>query len=237
MIKYKTFLVGLFLGLLFSSNLHSQQFNYSFTSKSEKKISGDIVVMPFGNGNPIKVGALSKGKLSINLNEIRFDEVSRNLIEDHLDDITQRLPFPCENYSEDFPKSELAQSGSFVVLNEGLMVAEIYPVTDLELGKWLFSSGHESPMRASYFEVIYADFDADIHNVCTNYLEESYQPYQVHQFDLKLKKGFNLIEFKIEEIGIPSDEPDFEIPLKTLTTTENLQLENIKWVLNPIEES
>ncbi|MET3730883.1 hypothetical protein [Moheibacter stercoris] len=233
--RYKITFVLLFLfAILSCKDANAQKYTYQFSEKAEKNISGDVVILPFGNSYPVKVGELSGGKLTMDLENVQSD-VSRQIIDDHTTNIVEQTPFSCEDYDDSLPKSEVALAGSFVVLaKDGLMIAELFAVTDKSLKDWFISGGHESPVKSSFYEMMYSDFDVVIQDHCQNYSENGQKIIQNHQMDLDLKKGFNRIEFRIEEVG-KSENGDFDIPVKTMVTNKKMDWKNVKWVLNPIE--
>ena len=211
------------------SNNTQLKFIYQFTDKEIQKISGDIAIIPFGSGYPINVGTLTEGKLEVDLSDIKINTISNTIIEEHLRHIGERLTFSCPNFTDE--KIDIAQSGSFVLIQDEMITGEFYPVTDAALEDWLFSSGHQPPIKASFFELVYTETDGALKMECTNSNSENNQSDQQHYFDLELKKGFNFIEYRIEEVSTPK-EHEFSIPIKTTTTNKNINYKNIQWVFS-----
>src|SRR5690554_2324441 len=224
----KLFILLLMLPLLSCSQTRQtedyQILTYEFMDNEIRKLSGDISITLFGNENLVKVGTLSEGLLSVDLSQIIMTEISDKTIGYSLGDVTERLFFGCESYRDDLSKIQVAQSGSFLLIQDGVMVAELFAVTDEKIENWLLSSGHEPSVKSSFLEVVYSDSDAVFSTDCKNYNDKE-EVYQHHSFDLNLKKGFNMIEYRIEEIGLP-DGFDFIIPVKTTTTNKNINYKN-----------
>lgn len=212
------------------SNTTQLKFIYQFTDKEIQKISGDIAIIPFGSGYPINVGTLSEGKLEVDLSDIKINTISNTTIEEHLGHIGERLTFSCPNFTDE--KIDIAQSGSFVLIQDEMITADLFPVSDIRLENWLFSGGHEAPLKASYYELLYTDTGFSLTTQCDNSSKGTNEKDQHFTFDLDLKKGFNLIEYHIEETALPKDINDFVIPSKVTITNKNIDYKNIQWVFS-----
>lgn len=200
----KTFI--LFLHFLLSSyTLIGQQ---SITGKIENpasdKPSMDIVLFMFGMEHPVKVGETDNdGNLSISFPRELPASITSETKELFATQLPYALHFPCGNRS-DFPESInniIVYKGGYFSLShsEQLWEGTLFPALNEELISWWQDPHYVNPVTSSFFEVIYCEQDVGLSTTCNNnLLYEEKEVVAEYKYDLKLKKGFNLIEYKIE---------------------------------------
>jgi hypothetical protein len=87
------------------------------------------------------------------------------------------------------------------------------------------------PVKASFFEILYIDHDLSLTTSCTTTLNLSKENVEsLNVFNLKLKKGFNLIQYKIDEIHKTDPNETSSIPVK-IQITNPLDDKEIKWMV------
>lgn len=203
----------------------------------------DVVLFTFGMDQPISIGTLSKsGELNIKLPE-DINQISDEAKENSMNDADYTLFSNCGGGEEMLSEDEnmKAAKAGYVSLStkENGYSGLLFMVTDENLVPWLEAYGNIDAVLGSYFEVVYMASDFNFKGECTSTLTVSETDSIVTQYtyDLKLKAGFNFIEYKIEtlekhEMPTPYGENESEMidkPIKVSVSSSQTALPNTKW--------
>lgn len=130
------------------------------------------------------------------------------------------LHFNCGDH-RDFPVDEnikAAKDSYFKLWSDDQWVGTIFPVSDEKLLPWIVDNAYENPIKSSFYEMIYVSEDVSVTTSCKNtwYLTDS-QPEVTYDYDLYLKKGYNLIEYQIQDNYETDPNETSSKPSKVLT--------------------
>lgn len=196
----------------------------------------DIFIFIFGADNPVKIGEISEsGNISITFPQkdpASFDPGIKELSAKELSSWTKHIF--CDN-PDHFPDSlkdiivYVYEAGTIRIEDgERSWETRLYPVTDEWLADWLYNSTAQNPVPASYFEVLYLDQDVDLNTTCT-FTSSFNDLVSEFNYNLQLKKGVNLIEYKIEELHEIDDEIT-SAPTKVSIVNAKVT-DNIQWLI------
>lgn len=229
MIKHTLILIA----LIISNTLIAQ--NYSGNVIPFNSGSYDVVVFPFGMDYPLKIGVVDeKGLVKIDLQSLKIEEIPDDVKELYLSRVAENFFSACdEPESLQIPeKIKALKSGSPFLMQNNEQAGALFLVSDKKLKPWVEDRYYNEPIVASFFEILYVDQDVEINNKCkTTYNLESGNVEAINHFNLKLKKGFNLVQYKIEEIHKTDPEETSSIPVKIQVLNAEEQ-ENLKWMIN-----
>ena len=226
--KMKT--LFLFLQLFFFISSFTASGQQSFTGKIENatpdKPAMDIVLFMFGLDNPVKVGTVDeKGNISIDFPEVLPDTIAPETKEIFSTQLPYALFFSCPDITSVAEGTVVYKGGYFSLSHQNRpWAATLFPVSDIGIIPWLEDRYYQSPIMASFYEVIYCEQNIDLTTLCKESISYTENTIDMeYQYTLRLKKGFNLIEYKIEaiqETGIPDTSP---IPsVVTITNADDM---------------
>ena len=226
--KMKT--LFLFLQLFFFISSFTASGQQSFTGKIENatpdKPAMDIVLFMFGLDNPVKVGTVDeKGNISIDFPEVLPDTIAPETKEIFATQLPYALFFSCPDITGVAEGTVVYKGGYFSLSHQNRpWAATLFPVSDIGIIPWLEDRYYQSPIMASFYEVIYCEQNIDLTTLCKESISYTENTIDMeYQYTLRLKKGFNLIEYKIEaiqETGIPDTSP---IPsVVTITNADDM---------------
>lgn len=228
MIKHTLILIALIL----SNTLAAQKYSGNvFPFKSE---TFDVVVFPFGLEYPLKIGSIDKdGLAQINLNSIDLSHIPMDVKSMFLSRVTDNF-FPACDDPESLGISTKIKSikcGSPFLWSNKEQAGVLFLASDEKLVPWLEDRYFNEPETASFFEILYIDQDVNIENKCTTtYNLGSGNVEADNHFKLSLKKGFNVVQYKIESIHKTNPEETSSIPVKTQVLIPSDEA-NIKWIV------
>lgn len=219
------------------STVFAQQ---AFIGKIENPIpekpNMDIVLFMFGMDNPVKVGEVDeKGNLLI-----RFpDELPNSLSADTKEMFASSIPnafyFSCGNpidYPEKVREATVYKGGFFSLSHKDQpWEGTLFPVTDKELISWWEDRYYKNPVISSFFEVLYSEQEIDLNMMCKDKVLIHAEGNEIdveYHYALQLRRGFNIIEYKIEAIqesGLP-DIPSIPV-IVAITNTKDTDV--IQW--------
>jgi hypothetical protein len=174
-----------------------------FSGKIEGHNRGemDIVLTMFGFDKLVKIGKLSaRGDFEIDLSANPAENLSSEDFEMFISNLSNVFQFGCGN-PDDFPEGEskIACDAGFIALwanNE--LAGSVFPVSDKKLQPWMEDSGYSDAVQASFYKVLLVTEDVELQKKCKNF---DYYDVEVDiEYDLKLKKGLNLVQYKLESI-------------------------------------
>ncbi len=194
----------------------------------------EIMLFMFGMDIPIKVGEVNeKGKIAINFPNKLPDSLAQENMKMFATELPYALFFSCFDLNK---KNDTANNivvykgGHFSLAHKTHPYAgTLFAVSDSSLIPWLEDRYYQNPVIASFYEVIYCEGEIDLKTSCRETIQYEQTDITVdYNYSLRLKKGFNLIEYKIEtikETGI-KDLP----PIPSLVTIKNTtDIFAVKW--------
>lgn len=202
-----------------------------------KKISGkieghnkgemDIVLTMFGFDKLVKIGTLNaSGDFEINLSANPAENLSKEDFDMFISRLSYGFQYGCGN-PDDFPEGEpkIACDAGFIALwanNE--WSGTLFPVSDEKLKPWMEDSGYNDAVKASFYKVLLVTEDVEVQKKCNNFDYYNEKDIEVGiEFDIKLKKGLNLVQYQFESIykTDPSIRAAFPTKVKMTGAGEN----------------
>lgn len=174
--------------------------NYPFGS-----LEVNLMVMPFGMDNAIKIGTISKS------GEINFDFPSelKNISKDNQESESSKLWYTlfsqCDNGAEIIAEKDNIFSFDTGAIslwtNDDRYVGVIFPLSNEDLLPWVEDPAYMEPVLGSYFELIYVAKPFQYQGNCTSTrMLDNGDAQIVYNYTLNFSAGFNFIEYKIEHI-------------------------------------
>ena len=203
---------------------------YSGTIKNHEKGEMDIVLIMFGFDKLVKIGTLSaNGEFEISL---ASNPTTMLTLEDHefyIDRLMYGFQYVCGN-PDDFPEGEakIARDAGFIALwQNNTWAGSLFPVSDEKLYPWMDDNGYNDAVQASFYKVLLVTEDVELQKKCTNF--DFYDEKDIEvvvEFDLKLKKGLNLVQYQFESIykTDPNVRDAFPTKIKMTNTGENPEI-------------
>lgn len=194
----------------------------------------DVVILPFGLDYPFKIGVLRKdGTLEINLSNSELNEIPQEQLELFLSNsINENLSLKCD-HSKDLqqPESLKAQRGGYIGLwYKNRWAGTIFTISDESLMPWLEDEAYMEPVLGSFYEIIYVSEPVEQNTTCTNtwHLKDN-KMEAAHTYKFSLQKGFNFLEFQIQEIYKTNPNETSSKPSKVLIKNVD-DFSKIKWI-------
>lgn len=215
--------------------IQSQSFKAKLNNHQQGLPEMDFIIMPFDIDNRISIGKLNAdGTLNIEIPNVSEIQLPANVSNDNLLELIHTLDFKCANPSNlNTSESLRAFNGGYFALwhnkrNNG-WAGSVFAVSDTELIPWIEDDAYMQPVQASYYKLIYVSEDAVIKTTCNDSWESlDIDIDRVYIFDLNLKKGFNLIEYQIQDIFITNSDEITNKPNKVLIKSPS-DILNIIW--------
>lgn len=105
---------------------------------------------------------------------------------------------------DDFPegKSQIACDTGFIALwANDTWAGSVFPVSDENLQPWMEESGYNDVVQASFYMVLLVSEDVEFKKRCHNFDYYDDKKVEVRiEYDIKLKKGLNLVQYQLESI-------------------------------------
>lgn len=193
-------IVSLLVFCLVSSQTQPKLNDYPFGS-----LDVNVMVMPFGMENAIKIGTMSKS------GDINFDfpKELKNISKDDKESESSKLWYTlfsqCDNGQDMVSEKDNIFSFDTGAIslwtNDDRYVGVVFTVSDENLMSWVEDPAYMEPVMGSYFELIYvaAPFQYKGNCITTKMLDNG-DAQITYNYNLNLKAGFNFIEYKIESI-------------------------------------
>jgi len=199
-LNMKTLLTLILLVTLISAR--AQKFSGKIEGHNKGEM--DIVLTIFGLEKLVKIGTLSSsGDFEIDLSSIPLGMVTHEEREFYIDKLAYGFQFGCGN-PDDFPEGEpkIARDAGFIALwanNE--WSGSMFPVSDEKLQPWMEDNGYNDAVQASFYKVLLVTEDVVVQKKCNNFDYYNDKDIEVGiEYDLKLKKGLNLVQYQLESI-------------------------------------
>ena len=202
--------------------------NYPFGS-----LDVNIVVMPFGMENPLKIGTVSKsGEMQFNFPE-QFtvpEEEKENLSSE----LWMNLFIKCDKGQEMIAAKDdiFAFKTGYISLwtSENRYVGVIFPVSDENLVPWIEDPAYNNAALGSYYELVYVAKSFQYNGDCiSTETTEKGNVEVVYSYQLNLKPGFNFIKFSIESIYKTDSSERASFPDK-ITVSNTKDIPNTQWI-------
>jgi hypothetical protein len=175
------------------------------TIKNHEKADMDLVLMLFGMDYPISIGKVDKkGQFTANLENLSLDQIPEENISMSMGPLYWNFHFNCNN-SDAFGENaeSLAARQDFVRLTKnGDWAGTVFLVSDEGLRPWIEDSGYNNAIKGSFYEVMYVADDVSLNMTCNSsvYAADNEEVETEYRFDIELKKGFNWVEYTVEEV-------------------------------------
>jgi hypothetical protein len=195
----------------------------------------NIMVIPFGMENPIKIGTMSKsGAIQFEIPS-ELPKISKEIEENFMNDVAYTLFDVCD---EDTIDSEIKNIKSFDTgalsfwTSGNQYVGVIFTVSDEKLMPWVEDPAYMEPILGSYFELIYVAKPFQYKGNCNTarMMDEGEDDVKIdYTYNLNLKAGFNFIEYKIESIHKTDLNVMASFPDK-VSVSSVVSIPNCKWI-------
>ena len=184
----------------------------------------DLIIMPFGIDNPVKIGAVDeKGNFIINLDDIDLSNISEEKKAIFWGRLSECLFCKCADPSaidDSSPTIEALNAGNIFLWYKNSLAGTIYMMSDERLRPWLEEQTSNDPVTGSFFNIVYVNNQTVLDTTCnTVYILEKGDINPEYTFNLSLKAGFNLVEYTIEKIYKTAPGEMTSIPLRVSVTT------------------
>jgi hypothetical protein len=227
----RTFIVFLFTILLASSQ--AQMIRHTLDNYNLKE--AELVLFTFGIDNPLSVGSVDdKGNLSIDVSMVEMPELSDELKDMYISELRNVFRFGCGGRDDFGPQGNIPaiRGGNIALWIGNEWAGSFFLVSDPALKPWLEDEGYNSAVKATLWDIIYVGEDVKLDLNCTNEIGlESGNVEVRYIYDLDLKKGFNWVEYSIEDVYLTNPEEKASFPSKVKIS--NLQDPGkMKWMVN-----
>lgn len=203
----KTKLILVLLFILLCGMLQSQSFDAKLDNHQKGFPEMDLIIMPFDMSYRVNIGQLkSDGVLEIKIPAFSDVQLPSTMTDDHMLRFKDLINLKCANTSNLVTSESLKgfKAGYFALWSKTRRngwAGSVFAVSNKDLVPWLEDDAYIQPVLGSYFELIYLTEDAEIKASCENSWEiAEFTMAMEYQFDLSLKKGYNLIEYEILDI-------------------------------------
>ena len=201
--------------------------------KSELK----LVVSPFGDANPINVGEVSAdGQIQFDWPEVNADKIEGS--EFHMGSIARAVGMNFCNDKEIKRNDEVAKAvaiQNISLVKYGKPVGALSPATQKELNDNAGSNRSSSLVLGSSIFWLYSDSDAVFEAKCVINMENegNYSFKEVTNYNLELKRGWNVVQHSlVEKQDWESEGSRGSLP-KTITKTSVIEIPgSINWYMN-----
>ncbi len=190
--------------ILLISFIPVQSQKFSGTLEGHNKGEMDIVLTMFGFDKLVKIGKLSaSGNFEIDLNSNPAENLSKEDSDLFISRLSYGFQFGCGN-PDDFPEGEskIACDAGFIALwANNNWAGSLFPVSDRKLLPWMEDNGYNDAVQASFYKVLLVTEDVELHKKCNNFDYYNDKDIEVGiEYDLTLKKGLNLVQYKLESV-------------------------------------
>jgi hypothetical protein len=196
--------------------------------------TADVVIFPFGMDYPIKIGTADKqGNVIINLDAADISKIPADTKDLFFGRVAENFFENCDNPDRLQISNEIKaiKCGMPALWFNKQWAGTFTLVSDEKLQPWIEDRYFMEPVKASFFEILYVDNDLSLTTSCTTTYNLSKENVEsAKNFNLKLKKGFNLIQYKIDEIHKTDPNETSSIPSK-FQITNPADDNGIKWLV------
>lgn len=202
--------------------------NYPFGS-----LDVNIMVIPYGMKNPLKIGVMSKsGELQFNFpKELTISEEEKENLSSEL---WMNLFIKCDKGSEMIAEKDDIFSFKTGLISlwtaENRYVGVVFPVSDENLVPWLEDPAYNNAVLGSYYELVYVAKSFQYKGDCiSTETTEKGNVEVVYSYQLDLKPGFNFLKFQIESIHKTDSNERASFPDRiSVSNTKNVS--DTRWI-------
>lgn len=221
--------ISLILILLITLNTaHAQKFSGKIEGHNKGKM--DVVLTMFGFDKLVKIGTLdADGEIEIDLSSNPAEILTPEEKELFISQLSYSFQFGCGN-PDDFPEGEpkiASDAGIIALWANDRWEGSLYLVSNKKLQPWLEDDGYNDAVKASFYKVLLVTEDIELQKKCNNfnYYDEKDVEVEIN-YDLKLKRGLNLIQYQLESIfkTDPDVRASFPSKVKITDAGENPQI-------------
>ncbi len=222
----KTKLILLILFILLCDELQAQSFNTKLDNHQKGLPEMDFIIMPFDISYRVSLGTLkTDGTLEVKIPEFSDIQLPPNMNNDNMLKFDDLINLRCGNISDLNTSESLKgfKGGYFALWSKTKRngwAGSVFAVSNKDLIPWLEDDAYMQPVLGSYFELIYVTEDAEIKATCGNTWDiANLTIHMDYEFDLSLKKGYNLIEYEILDIFETNSQDVTNKPNKIIVKT------------------
>jgi hypothetical protein len=192
----------------------------------------DIAIMAFGMDNPIIVGKVDKNaNFSVNLDIAQVSEAQAS--EENMMPLYFSFYFKCmdSNQFGSYKETAAKREDYLRLLVKNNWEGTVFLVSDPALIPWMEDDGYNNAVVSSFCEILYLNEDLTLDFTCESqiYVDENTNADVAYVFNISLKKGFNWIQYDIEEVY--ETNPDIRASFPSKVTIRNLQdPAKMKWI-------
>jgi hypothetical protein len=105
---------------------------------------------------------------------------------------------------------------------KGEWAGTVFLVSDENLIPWIEDDGYNNAINGSFYEIMYVEEDMTINMTCSSsvYAAENEEVPTEYVFDVQLKKGFNWVQYTIDEVY--ETDPDIRASFPSKVSIGNL---------------
>ncbi len=193
--------------------------------KNHEKSDMDLVLMLFGMDYPISIGTVNKkGQFTANLENASLDNIPKENLAMSSGELYFNFYFKCARDAFGDNYNKMAASQDFVRLTKnGDWAGTVFLVSDEGLRPWIEDSGYNNAIKGSFYEVMYVEEDLSLNMTCTSsvYASDNEEVETEYIFDIQLKKGFNWVEYTINEVY--ETDPNIRASFPSKVTISNMK--------------
>jgi hypothetical protein len=193
----------------------------------------DLVLLPFGMDQKIIIGTVDASG-QIHFDWSGFDISKLKNTDMFLSDFQSAFGIFCDEEIVEIGSVEGIQmvlGGDFYIYNESFWEGAVIPASSLEMKDHLLDEYGKDAVPGQYLKLVYSSDDALYKATCS--AKQTYMSGTevdlVKQFDLDLKKGWNIVLFEIEEV-IPVQDAA-ATPVKMKMSAINTFPDEMTWFL------
>lgn len=200
--------------------------------ENHEKAEMDIAIMAFGMDNPIIVGKVDKkANFSVNVEMVTVSESLGS--DDNMMPLYFSFYFKCMDSNKfGLYKEKPAKREDYLrLVFKNQWAGTLFLVSDPALIPWLEDEGYNNAVVGSFYEVLYLKEDLTLDFTCENqvYADENTTAEVDYVFDIELKKGFNWIQYDIEEVY--ETNPDIRASFPSKVRIRNMEdTAKMKWI-------
>jgi hypothetical protein len=193
--------------------------------KNHGKSDMDMVLMLFGMDYPISIGRVDKkGQFTANLENVTLNNIPEENLSMSSGDLYFNFYFKCGREAFGENSDKLAARQDFVRLTKGGdWAGTVFLVSDEGLRPWIEDSGYNNAIKGSFYEVMYVADDVNLNMTCNSsvYAADNEEVETEYKFDIELKKGFNWVEYTINEVY--ETDPNIRASFPSKVTISNVK--------------
>lgn len=217
------FLLSAVLLLCTVFSVQAQKFNGTIENHDRGEM--DIVLTMFGFDRLVKIGTLqTNGSFQIDLSVDALGILTDEERMYNIDNLSFAFQYGCGN-PDDFPegKQKIARDAGFIALwQDNTWAGTLFQVSNEDLQLWMDDNGYNDAVVGSFYKVLVATEAVELQKKCINFDYYDEKDIEIAiEFDIKLNKGLNLVEYQLETIYKTDPNIRASFPTKVKITNPN----------------